>query len=643
MALMIAGAAENPPLPLVSPMFGDNMVLQRGKPVRFWGWAQPGESIRVELDGRMAKAVTGSDGRWQAELKPPPPGGPYTVTFVDGRQSLVLHEVLVGDVWLCGGQSNMELPLSRTRNGAAEIQSANHPEIRLFTVKQQSAYTPAPVVQGSWKICSPGTITEDGGFSAVGYYFGRKLQAELHVPIGLIQDCVGGTPAEAWTRSGTLRTLKDFDAQLGEVERLRARGGKIYGNFVMPWYDEFDIGQSNNWFAPDLDDHDWKTVTLPGGFDELGVAAVPSVCYFRKTINVPDPLPPGRATIHLGVIEKMDTVQVNGRWIGASAWVENPRSYDIPDGGLKAGSNQITLRVLKTKADGGFRSKAADLKLELGDKSEIPLGGEWQGRLSVDARPPHPLPLGYENWPVMPCVLYNGMLAPLAPLAITGAIWYQGEANVGRAGQYRRLLPAMISDWRKAFQQGDFPFYIVSLAAFLPHQDLPGDDAWADLRESQAVVARTVPHSALAVTIDVGDAGNIHPRDKREVGERLAFCALANQYGRNVAFAGPTFASLDHLPGALKLHFKNAAGGLVVKGDQPGEFSVAGKDRKWFWADAKVEGDCVMVSSRMVPEPVSARYAWQANPAATLFNSAGLPAVPFRTDNWHGVTEKHQP
>ncbi len=527
----------------------------------------------------------------------------------------------------------MELPLSRTRNGAAEIQSANHPEIRLFTVKQESAYAPVPVVQGSWKICSPGTITEDGGFSAVGYYFARKLQEELHVPIGLIKDCVGGTPAEAWTSEGTLRKLKEFDSALDESERLRARGGKVYGNYVMPWYDEFDMGQSNNWFAPDLDDRDWKTVTIPGGFGELGVADVPSLCYFRKTITVPDPLPPGKATIHLGIIEKMDTVEINGHWVGASAWVENPRVYDIPDGVLKPGSNQITIRVLKTKPDGGFRSKAEDLKLVLGDKSEIPLGGEWLGKLSVDARPPHPLPLGYENWPVMPCVLYNGMIAPVAPLAITGAIWYQGEANVGRAAQYRKLLPAMIADWRKAFQQGDFPFYIVSLAAFLPHKDVPGDDAWADLREAQALVARAVPQSALAVTIDVGDAGNIHPLDKKEVGERLALCALANEYGKKVVFSGPTFASLEQFPGALKLHFKNTNGGLVVKGDKLEEFSVAGKDQKWYWADAKVKGDSVVVSSPTVPEPVAARYAWQANPAATLFNGAGLPAVPFRTDN----------
>jgi len=256
----------------------------------------------------------------------------------------------------------------------------------------------------------------------------------------------------------------------------------------------------------------------------------------------------------------------------------------------------------------------------------------------VDARPPHPLPLGFENWPVMPSVLYNGMIAPVAPLSIAGAIWYQGEANTSRALQYRSLLPAMIADWRRAFGQGDFPFYIVSLAAYMKHKETPGDDGWAELRESQDFAARTVPNSALAVTIDVGDANDIHPKEKKVVGERLALCALAQHYGKKVVASGPTFESVEELPGALKLHFRNADGGLIVKGDKLGEFSVAGADRRWYWAEARIEGDSVIVSSSQVPDPKAARYAWQANPTATLFNGAGLPAVPFRTDTGPGPT-----
>jgi sialate O-acetylesterase len=328
----------------------------------------------------------------------------------------------------------------------------------------------------------------------------------------------------------------------------------------------------------------------------------------------------------------MDTTYVNGRWVGASAWVENPRAYNIGDGVLKPGTNVIVVRVFKTRPDGGFKSEPNRLKLVLGDGAEIPLAGGWKGKLSVDARPPHPLPVGFENWPTMPAILHNGMIAPVAPFALSGALWYQGESNVGRAAQYRRLLPAMIADWRSGFGQGDFPFYIVSLAAFMPRKDAPGDDAWAELREAQAFTARTVPNSGLAITIDVGDANDIHPVDKRETGERLALCALATHYGHRVPCSGPTFVRAEKVPGALKLHFENTDGGLVVKGGTLGEFSVAGEDGKWFWASAKIEGNAVIVSAPEVPQPKAARYAWQANPLATLFNGAGLPAVPFRTD-----------
>jgi sialate O-acetylesterase len=643
-ALVAASAADNASLPFVSPMFGDNMVLQRGKPIRFWGWAKAGELVRVEMAGHAATAVAGPDGRWQAELEAPAPGGPYTVKITGPEQSVVLHEVLVGDVWLCGGQSNMELGLARTRNGADEIKAAEHPEIRLFTVKQHVAYSPTAVPQGLWKICSPQTVAEGAGFSAVAYFFGRKLQAELHVPIGLIEDCWGGTPAESWMSPESLHKLKVFDVPLAEIERLHAKGGPESGSFLMNWLDEYDVGsQSNNWSAADLNDSSWKTVQIPGGFSELGVADVPSICWFRKELTLPDPLPAGQATLCLGSIEKMDTAHLNGQWVGASSWVENPRAYGIKAGVLKPGRNVLAVRVFKLKPQGGFLSKPDALRLVLGDQSVIPLAGEWKGALSVDARPPHPLPLTFENYPTMPIVLFDGMIQPVAPLSLRGAIWYQGEANAERAHQYRTLLPAMIGDWRKLFRQGDFPFYIVSLPAFMHHRDQPGDDSWAELREAQTLTARTVKNSALAVTIDTGDPDNIHPKDKQVVGERLALCALANEYGEKIPWVGPTFASMTHLPGALKLRFNHTEGGLVVKGDKPGEFSVAGKDCQWHWAEARVEGDSVIVSSPAVPDPQAARYAWQANPAATLFNGIGLPAVPFRTDNWPGVTDTHKP
>jgi len=643
LSVIIAPAADQPSLPFVSPMFGDNMVLQRGKVNTIWGWSPPGQEVHVEIAGHTAKGVTTAGGRWEVKIEPPAAGGPYTLK-ITGPQTVVFHEVLVGDVWLCGGQSNMQLGLPQARDGGDEVKSANHPEIRLYTVSQNVSYSGAAAPRGAWKICSPQTVAEGGGFSAVGYFFARRVQEDIHVPIGLIEDCIGGTPAETWTSPETLHRLKDFQPQLAELERLKNKGGPEYGSFVMHWYDDYDAGiKGKTWAAADLDDSAWKAVRVPGGFQELGVGEVTSVCWVRKTITLPAALPAGKATIHLGVIEKMDTAYINGSWVGASAWVENPRVYQVRDGILKPGKNVVTVRVFKTKPEGGFMTKAEDLRLVLGDGTVIPLGGEWKGALSVDARPPHPLPLGFENWPTMPSVLYQGMLAPVAPLAITGAIWYQGEANSERAYQYRTLLPAMIADWRKLFGQGDFPFYVVSLPAFMHHRDQPVEDAWAELREAQALTALHTRNSGLAVTIDTGDPDNIHPKDKKVVGERLALCALAEHYGEKIAYQGPTLKSVERLPGALKLHFDHADGGLVARGDNLGEFSVAGSDHKWRWADARIEGDAIVVSSPMTPNPEAARYAWQAYPKATLYNGAGLPAVPFRTDDWPGITESRKP
>jgi sialate O-acetylesterase len=317
--------------------------------------------------------------------------------------------------------------------------------------------------------------------------------------------------------------------------------------------------------------------------------------------------------------------------------------YFIRDGVLKPGKNLVAIRVFKTKPQGGFLGKPEELRLVLGDKTNIPLAGKWLGQLSVDARPPHPMPIGFENWPVMPTVLYEGMLAPVAPLSITGALWYQGEQNSERGFQYRRILPVTIADWRKLFGQGNFPFYIVSLPGFGHRSDTPTDSDWGETRESQALTAATVRNSCLAVTIDTGDPDNIHPKDKQPVGERLALCALAKQYRKKMVYSGPTLASVQRLPGSIRLHFAHTDRGLVVKGEKLAEFSIAGEDHKWYWADAHIEGDTVLVSSPSVPNPKEVRYAWQSNPVATLFNGAGLPAAPFRTDNWPGITEGHRP
>lgn len=642
-----AAAAKS--LPFVSTIFGDNMVLQRGKANTIWGWSDAGDQVRVQIGDKTATGTTGADGRWQVSIEPPAVGGPYTVK-ITGHQSVEIHNVLVGDVWLCGGQSNMQLSLPFTKDADEVIKAANYPEIRFFTVGGNPAYQPVNVITGSWSVVSPDTAAH---LSAVAYYFARKVQQEIHVPIGLVIDALGGTPAEAWASEASLRALHDFDVPLDLLDQYRTQGATAYGNYVMHWYDDYDIGQKGHWEAADFDDSGWKQVAVPGGFAELGVPDQPAAVWFRKEITLPDPLPAGRAFIHLGVIEHMDTVYINGQWTGASSWVENPRMY--PAAALKPGRNVIAIRVLKTKADGGFMSKPEDLKIVFGerrpgdtsgagDKTVIPLAGQWRAQLSVDARPPHPMPISYENWPVMPSVLYEGMLKPIAPLAITGALWYQGEQNSPRGFQYRKILPVTIADWRAVFGQGDFPFYIVSLPAFTQRSAEPVDgDPWTETRESQAIVAATVPNSCLAVTIDTGDANNIHAKAKEPVGDRLAFCALAKTYDKKVVYSGPTLKSVKRLPNSIRLRFAHADGGLVVKGDKLGEFSIAGDDHVWHWADARIEGDTVVVSSPSVPNPKEVRYAWQSNPEATLFNGAGLPAGPFRTDSWPLKTESARP
>lgn len=635
----IASSERDRAQPFVSPIFADNMVLQRDKLNTIWGWSDPGDTIHVQIGDRAESAVAQQDHRWQVKIQPPAPGGPYTVR-ISGHQTVELHNVLVGDVWLCGGQSNMEFQLRGARNGDEEVKAAHHPDIRYFTVGTQSAYRHVNTVSGTWKVVSPASA---GRLSAVAYYFARRIQQDVHVPIGLVIDAVGGTPAEAWTSAAALHPLKDFDAPLAELQHFAAQGAPEYGNYVMHWYDEFDIGLKEHWADQSGDGPEWKTVSIPGGFAELGVPDTPAVVWFKREITLPDPIPAGRTVLFLGSIERMDTVYINGKMVGGSAWVENPRTYTIPPDLLKAGKNTITIRVLKTKPKGGFLARPGDIHLTLADKTTILLAGPWKGRLSVDARPPHPLPTSYENWPVMPSVLYEGMLAPLTPLSITGVIWYQGAANSERAYEYRKVLPAMITDWRRAFGQGDLPFYIVSLPAFKARSAVPVDDAWAETREAQAMTAAEVPNSCLAVTIDTGEADNIHPKEKVPVGERLALCALAKHYGRNVVYQGPTVDAMERETASIRLHFTHADGGLVVKGDKLGQFEIAGDGRKWIWADAHIIGDYILVSSSLVQNPTQVRYAWQSNPEATLFNGAGLPAAPFRTDTWTGITEGHRP
>lgn len=637
--MMIIPLAQTPPLPFVTNVLSSHMVLQRDKPNTFWGWTKPGETVTVTLDGRSASGVAGPDGKWIAKLTPPRVGGPYTVQ-IDGSQHVTLDDVLVGDVWLCGGQSNMEFGLTLANGGPEAVSAANDPQIRIFLAPKATAFKPQPLNGGTWKVATPETVAQDGwgGFSAVGYFFGKKIHDEIHVPIGLVGDYWGGTNAESWMSASAAHTLGDFDKQLSSVDAFLANGSKAYEERVADWYVTNDPGSKpgQEWFRP-AEGGNWQTVDILKGFEQIGMGNSDGTAWFRRTIDLTAAQAAGEATLTLGAIDDADTTWVNGELLGSHTVWNEPRVYKISPGTLHEGANMIAVRVLDTGAQGGFSGPEDALALTLGDGTKIPLSGDWQARAGVDFNRATAYPMDMNNNPNVPTVLSNGMIEPIVPLALKGAIWYQGENNAGRAYQYRKVLPAMIEDWRKRFAQGDFPFYIVSLANFMPHRDTPGDDAWAELREAQARTAAGVKNSGIALAIDVGDAGDIHPKDKKTVGERLALIALARDYGKKVAYEGPTYKAMKVEGSSIRLTFDHAAG-LTTHGTVPGEFAICGVDHQWHWASAKIDGQTIVVSSPEVPKPVAVRYAWQSNPVANVYNGAGLPMVPFRTDQYPGVT-----
>lgn len=619
--------------PFLAPALGSHMVLQRDQVNRFWGWTTPGAKVQLTIEGTRVETTAGADGLWLAEFAAPPAGGPYRIRIA-GPQSVELEDVLCGDVWLCSGQSNMNWPLKQATNGERDAGAASLPGVRLFRVRSQVGYDTAVTLPAQWQPCEPGTAAE---FSAVAFHFGRKLNTELGVPIGLVQSALGGSPIESWMSPAALGAFPAYAPRLAEIKRLATLTTQRHGSFLMHWLDEYDAGsKETSWAKPDLDEKDWVPVKPASAFADLGLSEVPAIAWFRFKLQVPAPLPPGQARLKLGVVDKMDTCFVNGKWTGASSWVENPRDYVVPAEALRPGENLIAIRVAKLSAKGGFMTPDK-LQLVLGDGTTLPLvDASWLGRISHDARPPAPLPLDGENYPTMPTVLQQGMLAPIAPLALTGAVWYQGEANFVKAWDYRTLLPALIADWRTQFRAPHLPVFVISLPAFMKRKDSPSTDGWAELRDAQFHTARIVPLTDTVVTIDTGDADDIHPRDKTLVGERTAALALTKHYGRELTVHGPELANVERQDGTLRLRFEHATKGLELKLEPgaPSEFALAGADQVWHWAQVSVEGDTLVLSSPKVPSPVAARYAWQANPRATLFNGAGLPAAPFRTDAW---------
>ncbi|HEX8283206.1 MAG TPA: sialate O-acetylesterase [Pyrinomonadaceae bacterium] len=630
--------------PFLHQLFADHMVLQRGARVPVWGWTTPGARVSVRMWGREAWATADARGRWTARLGPFEAGGPHTLT-VEGPRSVTLKDVLVGDVWLASGQSNMEMGITQVENAAEEVARADHPLIRLFAVPKVASARPRETVGARWLVCNPTNVAAGGwgGFSAVAYFFGRRLHTELNVPVGLIHASWSGSAAESWVSPEALASMPEFRPALADLEKTWADTKVTPADFdrrMEEWWEKNDPGSAaaHGWADPALDVSGWKRMRLPRAWEEAGLPGFDGVVWFRRTFELPRDWAGRDLTLSLGPIDDRDTTYVNGFPVGGLSQWDAPRSYRVPARLLKEGVNTVAVRVLDTGVGGGIFGEPVQLSVAPagGDSAALSLAGEWSYRASValgDVAAPPP-PQGGNDYGV-PSIRYNGMIAPLLPFAVRGAIWYQGETNVGRAAQYERLLPLLIRDWRARFRSGEFPFLVVQLANYLERREEPADSEWARLREAQLRVSQAVPHSGLAVAIDIGDAKDIHPKNKRDVGERLALAALAKVYGRKVEYSGPVYRRMKIEGDRARLSFDHAAGGLVAKGGGGlSGFAVAGEDGRFAWAEASIEGDEVVVRSPRVRRPSAVRYGWADNPVCNLYNRAGLPASPFRTDDF---------
>ncbi len=629
--LLLATAA---PAAELHPLFQDHAVLQCDRRVPVWGTGRDGEKITVTFAGQGVSTVV-KDGKWQVWLEPMRPNAAPGTLTVSGDTTRVLSDVLVGEVWIASGQSNMERQLG-LRPGQPpitgwedEVAAANHPQIRQFYVPQTKSFTPQASVAGSWEVCSPETAVD---FTAVGYFFARDLHAVRKVPVGIVHSSWGGTPAEAWTSEAGLRKLADFDGPLAELKRFAADPDLARRKTeakLAEWLEKVDPGSKPGaaWSAAELDTADWKPMTLPAYLEGAGFPDFDGVIWFRRSFELPESWDGGDVDLHLGAVDDMDTAWVNGEQVGMANGWSFPRVYQVPGRLLKRGANVIAVRVLDVAGGGGMYggNDAMRLVFQAAGKAEtLPLRGPWSCKVGATRSQTGWPPADFSDSPGMPTVLHNGMIAPLLPYAIRGVIWYQGEANVGRERQYRSLFPAMIADWRRAWGQGEFPFLFVQIA--------PYSGMTPEIREAQLLTAKTVKNTAMTVTIDCGDANDIHPADKQPVGARLALAARALAYGEKLEYSGPVFESMETQGAATILRFTHSGGGLVAKDGELKGFTIAGADEVFHPAKAEIRGDTVVVSADGVSEPLAVRYAWANVPEGNLYNRAGLPASPFRTD-----------
>jgi len=621
---------------VVLPRFiSDGMVLQRNMQIPVWGWANTKEKVTLQFKGKTYTATAGTDKKWKLFLQPEKAGGPYELV-INGSNTIIVKNILIGDVWFCSGQSNMEYELYKSAAiYQKEIAAAANDQIRHLQVERKIDFNSNSdiVSEKGWQASTPITVLN---FSAVAYFFAKDLIEKYHVPIGLINCSFGGTPAEAWMNENELkdfpsvyaRALEYKDSNLVNSISLKDK------NFIDSWNNQVsngDMGQKEKWYDNNYDFNGWKKMTMPGYWQDQGLKDIEAgVVWFKKEINIPASLVGKQTILHLGSISTKDVTYVNGKKVGNSNNKYVIRKYDLAPGLLKEGKNIITVRVLSESGNAGFL-KDKLYQLASGN-NVINISGEWMYKPGVATKPL--LRNDVTRFQDQASSMYHGMLEPLIGFGIKGVIWYQGESNVSRANEYHTIFSRLITSWRAAWQQGNFPFLFVQLANINPPKNVPGESKLASLQEAQQQTI-ALPNTGMSVSNDIGEWNDVHPLNKLDVGKRLALVAQKVAYAdKKVVSSGPTYKYMKKKNHQIELHFSNTGSGLMAKGG--GElkyFSIADSSNNFVWAKARISGNKIIVWSDSISRPAAVRYAWADNPqGANLYNKEGLPASCFRTD-----------
>ena len=613
-------------------IFQSNMVLQRDKEVAIWGFGNPGEKVVIDFNGQVYMAITGKNRNWSITLPSQGSGGPYAITVRGVSNSIELKNILFGDIWICGGQSNMEYTIYEM-GYSPEDTAAISSEIRIFTASINMDYVPRNDLSGgNWKVASAGSIKS---FSAIAYFFGKFLHDSLNIPIGLISDNLGSTAIEPWMSPEALSGFSQFDSFYKEYlapgksfKEITAVFEKMKPEWESGYYLRGQ-GIEQKWYLPRTDISDWKIMEIPSWWEDKGLTDYDGAVWFRKSFDLPADFKEDSLVLALDQVDDYDIMWINGQKVGEGYGNLNWRSYKVPATFLKSKGNVIVVRVFDAGGKGGIYSQDIN-----GDPI---LSGKWfyKPDYKIDAKKfPRPHVVNVSPYST-PAILYNGNIAPLTSLSIKGFIWYQGESNGARAKEYDDLFPALIRDWRNHFKQGDLPFLFVQLPNFLEEDTTPRESDWAELRDAQASALK-LPNTGMVVTIDIGDARRIHPKNKLDVGKRLAIVALQVAYKKDIVAKGPTYEYMEIKSDTVIIHYAKEKDSLITK-DKYGYvrgFAVAGGDNKFYWAKAYIRNNTVILTCKEVSHPVAVRYAWSFNPGIVdLYNSSGLPAVPFRTDN----------